>query len=196
MARIAFVFGALGLILAAFFGITAAGYGLGGWIDSVWFPGAHRLTNIVILMLVFVMVTATLLTAAERKWSALMQNRIGPNRAKLFGSPLAGLGHTAADVLKMLTKEDFIPAKANKLLFSLAPMLAFAPIFVLFAVVPAGPSLQVLGNHDRHGRGHARLRHPLRLRHQLAGRVRHGARRLVLATTSSACSAASAPPRR
>jgi len=146
MSRILFVLFAFGLILGAFFGVTAGGYVLGALADAHWFQGAHRLVMVLILLLVFVMVIATLLTAAERKWSALMQNRIGPNRAKIFGSPLAGLGHTIADVVKMLTKEDFIPSAANKGLFILAPMLAFGSAFALFAVVPAGPSIELMGN--------------------------------------------------
>jgi NADH-quinone oxidoreductase subunit H len=73
-----------------------------------------------------------------------MQDRIGPNRAR-FGLPglnklsLAGLPHFLADGIKMLTKEDFVPGAASRLLFTLAPMLAFGPIFILFAVVPMAP---------------------------------------------------------
>src|SRR5882672_10275797 len=108
--------------------------------------------NIVALILVLIMVTATLLTMAERKWSALMQDRVGPNRARLpipglSERPLKGIPHILADVLKMLFKEDFIPegATRNKFLFNLAPLLAFAPAFCLFAVVPVGPEVTFLG---------------------------------------------------
>src|SRR5438270_2371498 len=108
--------------------------------------------NIVALILVLIMVTATLLTMAERKWSALMQDRVGPNRARLpipglSDRPLKGIPHIMADVLKMLFKEDFIPegAAGNKFLFNLAPLLAFAPAFCLFAVVPVGPEVTFWG---------------------------------------------------
>ena len=108
--------------------------------------------TIVALILVLVMVTATLLTMAERKWSALMQDRVGPNRARLplpglSERPLKGIPHILADVLKMLFKEDFIPegASSNKFLFNLAPLLAFAPAFCLFAVVPVGPEVTFWG---------------------------------------------------
>jgi NADH-quinone oxidoreductase subunit H len=98
------------------------------------------------------MITATLLTMADRKWSALMQDRVGPNRARLpipglKDSPLAGLPHIVADVLKMLFKEDFIPEGALKhfLIFNVAPLLSFAPAFVLFAIVPVGPEIDFMG---------------------------------------------------
>src|SRR5437660_1372226 len=109
--------------------------------------------TILSLILVLVMITATLLTMADRKWSALMQDRVGPNRARfsiipgLRDKPLKGIPHIVADVLKMLFKEDFIPegAVANKVLFNLAPLLAFAPAFMLFAIVPVSPEVTFLG---------------------------------------------------
>jgi NADH-quinone oxidoreductase subunit H len=112
-------------------------------------PGAAHVPQIVILMLVFMMVIAALLTIAERKWSAMIQDRVGPNRARI-GLPLlrdralGGVPHLAADTLKMLFKEDFIPRRANTFLFRLAPILAFGPIFALFAIVPVGPSVRVM----------------------------------------------------
>src|SRR5215471_13013861 len=113
------------------------------------FPGPAHVPQIIVLMLVFVMVTATLLTIAERKWSAMIQDRIGPNRARI-GLPLlrdrslGGVPHVAADALKMLFKEDFVPRRANRFLFNLAPILAFGPVFALFAIVPVGPSVQLM----------------------------------------------------
>ncbi len=113
------------------------------------FPGPARLPQIIALMLVFLMVIASLLTVAERKWSAMIQDRIGPNRARI-GLPLlrdralGGVPHVAADALKMLFKEDFVPRRANGFLFNLAPILAFGPVFALFAVVPVGPSVQLM----------------------------------------------------
>lgn len=139
-------------IFAAYFGLMAAAYQVGFLLEAHWFVGASHLSNIVILMLVFVMVTATLLTIADRRWGAFMQDRIGPNRAKLSFLPiigdssLAGVPHILADVLKMLTKEAFTPKAANALLFKLAPMLAFAPVFALAAIVPTGPTLTLDGH--------------------------------------------------
>ncbi len=155
------IFG-IGLILGGFFGLSAAMYGIGYGLERLRFENASEwwaplatshLAAILILMLVIVMVTATLLTLAERKWSAFMQDRPGPNRARLGGlpvvgkllenMPLAGLPHIPADVVKMLTKESFRPRAASPFLFNLAPILAFAPVFALSAVIPMGPALSV-----------------------------------------------------
>ncbi|HEY8208628.1 MAG TPA: complex I subunit 1 family protein [Myxococcaceae bacterium] len=138
---------AMGFIVALLFGLMAGAYGLATWLGE-W----GWLSNLVVLMVVFVMVIATLLTVAERKWSAMMQDRIGPNRARI-GLPglrdrsLGGLPHVASDALKMLFKESFVPKNANRFLFNLGPVLAFAPVFALFAVVPAGPTIHLGGQH-------------------------------------------------
>ncbi|MDD2804366.1 MAG: NADH-quinone oxidoreductase subunit H [Elusimicrobiales bacterium] len=92
-----------------------------------------------------VMTFAALLTLAERKVSALMQDRVGPNRASVFGFAFNGLFHPIADALKMIFKEDFVPAKAEKLLFTLAPFFAIAPVIALFAFIPFGDYVTVLG---------------------------------------------------
>ena len=97
------------------------------------------------VMVGFVFNVAGLLTWYDRRGGAMMQDRIGPNRAslKIFGFELriAGLLHTAADGVKFFTKEDFMPPKADKLLFSLAPMLAMIPVLVLLAVIPFGDTV-------------------------------------------------------
>jgi NADH-quinone oxidoreductase subunit H len=97
--------------------------------------------NVLTLMFVVMMGSASLLTVAERKWSALMQNRVGANRIKVFGTALGGIPFLAADALKMLTKERIEPRGRTRVLFELAPALAFAPVFALFAVIPVGPSI-------------------------------------------------------
>jgi NADH-quinone oxidoreductase subunit H len=150
--RFGLVFIGVGSIVGAIFGGVVTAYWAAGAAEKWGFQGASGLTNMVFLMLVFVMVIATLLTLAERKWSALMQDRVGPNRARLAIIPglknaeLAGIPHIITDVLKMLTKEAFTPKGANSFLFKLGPMLAFAPVFALFAIVPAGPTIPVLGH--------------------------------------------------
>jgi len=99
--------------------------------------------NVLLLMAGVVMTTAAALTVGERKWSAMIQNRIGPNRIKLFGISLGGIFFLIADALKMITKENIEPAQRSRFLYELAPMAAFAPSFVLFAVVPVGPPVNI-----------------------------------------------------
>jgi NADH-quinone oxidoreductase subunit H len=145
----------LGFLLAMswiFLALTRLIIWIGDQIPVNW-GLSPAIGTILSLILVLVMITATLLTMADRKWSALMQDRVGPNRARfsiipgLRDKPLKGIPHIVADVLKMLFKEDFIPegAVANRFLFNLAPLLAFAPAFMLFAVVPVGPELTFFG---------------------------------------------------
>lgn len=95
-----------------------------------------------ILILYFIVLTlAAYLVLAERRILAWMQDRIGPNRV----GPM-GLLQPLADVIKMLTKEDLIPAAADRLLFSLAPAMAAIPAILTFAVVPLGAPLEILGH--------------------------------------------------
>ena len=138
-------------VLGALVGLFAAFYLAAGWAAGIaaglGVPGFYgsAVVNTLTLMLVVVMVMASLLTVAERKWSAAMQDRIGANRIRIFGTALGGVPYLAADALKMLTKEAIYPAARSRLFFEMAPVLAFAPTFALFAVVPVGPEIQVLG---------------------------------------------------
>ncbi len=136
--------------ILAVIGVWAwGGYMTEDWLSGVtlgWGWGAavgQAVGAIVFLQLLFVMIVATLLTIAERKWSAAMQDRIGPNRAGRIGNmSFGGIPHIAADALKMIFKEDVLPAQATRVLYQLAPVLNFAPIFCLFAVVPMGPPVR------------------------------------------------------
>jgi len=93
------------------------------------------------LVLLLVMPLASLLTWAERRQSAMMQDRLGPNRANIGPIRLKGILHFVADALKMIFKEDFIPANVHKGLFALAPILALAPVLIAFAIIPFGPTI-------------------------------------------------------
>src|SRR5881296_4155856 len=84
-------------------------------------------------------------TWVERKQSALIQDRIGANRADIFGFRLLGTLHGVADVLKMFTKEDIVPAGANKTLHMLAPFFSVFFALVAFAGIPFGDRL-ILGD--------------------------------------------------
>ncbi len=68
-----------------------------------------------------------------------MQDRIGPNRANIGPVKLWGILHFVADALKMIFKEDFVPARAHRILFTLAPIMALAPVLIAFALIPFGP---------------------------------------------------------
>ncbi|HXV49805.1 MAG TPA: NADH-quinone oxidoreductase subunit H [Candidatus Binatia bacterium] len=99
-----------------------------------------------ILVITMVLNLAGILGWIERKGSALIQDRIGANRASVFGFAGMGLVNTLiADPLKFLTKEDFIPPAGDRFLHTLAPCLALFPALVTFAVIPFGDTL-ILGD--------------------------------------------------
>jgi NADH-quinone oxidoreductase subunit H len=100
--------------------------------------------KVVFFMLVLGPGVASILTWLERRQSAMMQDRLGPNRANLRPGgkwKMWGITHFMADALKFLFKEDFVPPKAHKFLFALAPILALAPALIVSAIIPFGPAL-------------------------------------------------------
>ena len=97
------------------------------------------------IVLVVVAAFAPIITWVERKQSAVMQDRIGANRADIGGITVLGLMHPLADVLKLLTKEDFVPAGANRFLHALAPIIAAVPAVIGFAVIPYGATYHFPG---------------------------------------------------
>ncbi|MFB3075362.1 MAG: NADH-quinone oxidoreductase subunit H, partial [Candidatus Methylomirabilales bacterium] len=82
-------------------------------------------------------------TWVERKQSALIQDRIGANRASIFGFRMLGIFHGMADVLKMFTKEDIVPRGADRTLHTLAPFFSVFFALVTFAAIPFGPALKL-----------------------------------------------------
>ncbi len=80
------------------------------------------------------------LTLYERKALARIQMRVGPNRAGPWG-----ILQPIADAVKLIFKEELMPAQADKLLFFLAPVVTLVPALVITAVVPWGPTLHVFG---------------------------------------------------
>jgi NADH-quinone oxidoreductase subunit H len=82
-----------------------------------------------------VIVTVLLLTLAERKVLGWMQDRMGPMEVGPYG-----ILQPFADAIKLFFKEDIIPAGANKLLFTMAPIICLIPAFIGFAVIPWGPN--------------------------------------------------------
>ncbi len=90
------------------------------------------------LMLIGATVGVLVTTWLERKISAAAQQRIGPE----FAGP-QGLLIPVADGLKLLVKEDLIPAKADKWLFTIGPILVTIPVFLSYLIVPFGQNLQI-----------------------------------------------------
>lgn len=92
----------------------------------------------------------------ERKLSAYIQDRIGPNRAGFdfglaFLAPLKGmlgLGQVLADGIKAVTKEDYTPPNVDKVLFTLAPMFAVIPALITFVILPWGGYLEIPAAQD------------------------------------------------
>src|SRR3989338_3245060 len=112
-----------------------------------------------LMMFSFVFGLAGLHAWIERKQSALMQDRIGANRARivlpwkwaapinwlLYPFNILGLFHPIADAIKLFTKEDYIPPTGNKFLHTLAPCLSLFFGLVGFAAIPFGNTIEIGG---------------------------------------------------
>ncbi len=87
----------------------------------------------VVIIFTWALITVLYITLLERKESALIQDRIGANRAEVLGLRLNGLFQPFADALKMFFKEDYIPPFVDRPFYLLAPMVA-----LVFALIPIG----------------------------------------------------------
>ena len=101
----------------------------------------HFVWPLIQVLLVFTIVAGWVAygTYLERKISAFMQARLGPMRVGPWG-----LLQPIADGIKLLTKEDFIPDKADRWIFFFAPYIAVAAAFIVFSVIPFGPDWAVI----------------------------------------------------
>ena len=97
----------------------------------------------VILALTWTMLLALLLTWVERKESAVIQDRIGANRASVFGLRAFGLFQPFADAIKMIFKEDFIPSFSERALHTIAPFLSFFFVAVTVVAIPFGDEISL-----------------------------------------------------
>jgi NADH-quinone oxidoreductase subunit H len=92
-----------------------------------------------------VLTLTAFLTWQERKQSAVMQDRLGANRADIFGVRAFGLCHIFSDALKMFFKEDYVPPGGDKVLHTVAPFAALFFALMSFAAIPFGDSIQIAG---------------------------------------------------
>src|SRR5262249_23016870 len=99
----------------------------------------------VAFVMLFVLNLGGLLRWVERQQSPVMQARIGANRASIFGLRVMGLFHPIADALKLLSKEEFRPARADRFLYALAPFVSVFFGLVAFASIPFGPVIEAGG---------------------------------------------------
>ena len=116
-----------------------------------WFLTTTSLAKTIFLIFLVVLPMVSYTVYAERRVSALIQDRTGPNRTgfpltllgfkKDFSPFLGGLGQPVADAVKFLLKEDFVPGHVNKLYFWIAPTLAMMPAIITLAAIPFGSEL-------------------------------------------------------
>ena len=92
------------------------------------------------VLLIGVLTAVAYLVLLERKVQAWVQVRLGPMRVGPHG-----VLQPVADVLKLLIKEDITPARADKVIYTLAPIIILVPALVVFAVVPFGPETEIFG---------------------------------------------------
>jgi NADH-quinone oxidoreductase subunit H len=110
---------------------------------EVVFLLASMVKAVAVAVTVLVLVPGSV--TAERRLSAWMQDRLGPNRVGIPFTEirLFGLGQALADAAKFLLKEQFVPASVNKFYFNLAPILAMVPALVTVAVIPFSPGFDL-----------------------------------------------------
>jgi NADH-quinone oxidoreductase subunit H len=106
------------------------------WPD--WLQGTLVALGQILAVTIVVILCVAYLTLAERKVIGYMQARLGPNRV----GP-KGLLQPFADVLKLLIKEVVVPAKSNRFLFVVAPLLALTPAFAAWAVISLWPGFTI-----------------------------------------------------
>ena len=110
------------------------------WLPEFVTPQLIASVTVIVVMIHIILIGALYLVLLERKLSAFAQDRLGPNRV----GPM-GLLQPIADAIKLLLKEDYIPKRADRILFILAPGLTIIPAFIAFAVIPWAGTLEIFG---------------------------------------------------
>ena len=97
----------------------------------------------IVCALIWFLLLTLYLTWLERKESALIQDRLGANRAPIFGIRIIGLFQPFADAIKMIFKEDFVPSFSRKFLHTIAPFISFFFVAITIAAIPFGDILRI-----------------------------------------------------
>ncbi len=92
------------------------------------------------ILILFLTIGFAYVTLYERRWLARIQARIGPNRVGKFG-----LLQPVSDAVKLIFKEEFTPANADKLIFFIAPIITVIPALIILAVMPWGEPIRLFG---------------------------------------------------
>ena len=114
----------------------AAATFLRGYLQS-WFVDWIMAALGIALLLAVLVGTVMMLVWAERRTAGFIQSRLGPNRVGPFG-----LLQMVADVIKLLTKEDIVPARGDVVVYTVAPILAVAASLMAYSVIPFGRGMQ------------------------------------------------------
>jgi NADH-quinone oxidoreductase subunit H len=100
-----------------------------------------------LFVLIVVLIYSPVLVWADRRQSAMIQDRLGPTKAGIViggkNITLGGLLHPLADALKFMWKEDFVPPKGDKVLHALGPLVSVIPTIAAFGVIPFGGMVYV-----------------------------------------------------
>ncbi len=99
--------------------------------------------KIICALVWFLALTLYLADWVERKQSAVIHDRIGANRASIFGIRILGLFQPIADAIKMIFKEDFVPPFSRKFVHTIAPFISYFFVAVTIAAVPFGDSIKI-----------------------------------------------------
>lgn len=92
------------------------------------------------ILILFLTIGFAYVTLYERRWLARIQARIGPNRVGKFG-----LLQPVSDAVKLIFKEEFTPANADKIIFFIAPIITVIPALIILAVMPWGEPIRLFG---------------------------------------------------
>src|SRR5437868_7377690 len=94
----------------------------------------------ILIVLNATLVAVTYMVLLERKVIAWAQSRLGPMRVGPYG-----ILQPVADAVKLMIKEDITPTRADKWVFTAAPVISMVPALIVYAVIPFGPVIQMFG---------------------------------------------------